>query len=59
MSSVRDHTTLGSFLYTLLHSLEVVGKPVKLQSTTSLGALVPQSFKGVLDRIGLKPNKWF
>ncbi|EIW60738.1 uncharacterized protein TRAVEDRAFT_146378 [Trametes versicolor FP-101664 SS1] len=41
------------------YHLEVVGKPVKLQSTTSLGALVPQSFKGVLDRIGLKPNKWF
>ncbi|KAI0637350.1 PhoD-like phosphatase-domain-containing protein [Trametes polyzona] len=41
------------------YHLEVLGKPVKLQSTTALGSLMPQSFKGVLDRIGLKPNKWF
>ncbi|KAI0350094.1 hypothetical protein OH77DRAFT_1431373 [Trametes cingulata] len=41
------------------YNLEVLGKPVKLQSTTALGAFVPQSFKGVLDRIGLKPSRWF
>ncbi|RPD59100.1 Metallo-dependent phosphatase [Lentinus tigrinus ALCF2SS1-7] len=41
------------------YKLEVVGKPVKLQLSTALGAFVPQSFKGMLDRIGLKPSKWF
>ncbi|KAI0648220.1 PhoD-like phosphatase-domain-containing protein [Trametes meyenii] len=41
------------------YHLDILGKPVKLQSTTALGALVPQSFKGVLDRIGLKPSRWF
>ncbi|KAI0781324.1 PhoD-like phosphatase-domain-containing protein [Trametes elegans] len=41
------------------YHLEILGKPVKLQSTTALGAFVPQSFKGVLDRIGLKPSRWF
>ena len=40
-------------------SLEVAGKPVKLQLSTALGALVPQSFKSMLDRIGIKPSKWF
>ncbi|KAI8998976.1 PhoD-like phosphatase-domain-containing protein [Trametes punicea] len=41
------------------YHLEVLGKPVKLQSTTAIGALMPQSFKGMLDRIGLKPSRWF
>ncbi|KAI0956901.1 hypothetical protein AcW1_005469 [Taiwanofungus camphoratus] len=41
------------------YKLTVVGKPVKLRSSTTLGAYVPQSFKGVLDRIGLKPSRWF
>ncbi|KAI0373348.1 hypothetical protein BV20DRAFT_963192 [Pilatotrama ljubarskyi] len=41
------------------YHLEVLGKPVKLQSTTALGAFVPQSFKGMLDRIGLTPSRWF
>ncbi|KAH9890706.1 PhoD-like phosphatase-domain-containing protein [Cubamyces lactineus] len=41
------------------YHLEVLGKPVKLQSTTALGALVPQSLRGMLDRIGLKPSRWF
>ncbi|KAL7283083.1 hypothetical protein ACG7TL_002507 [Trametes sanguinea] len=40
------------------YNLEVLGKPVKLQSTTALGSLMPQ-FKGVLDKIGLKPSRWF
>ena len=39
--------------------MEVIGKPVKLQLSTALGAFVPQSFKGMLDRIGIKPSKWF
>ncbi|TBU46997.1 PhoD-like phosphatase-domain-containing protein [Dichomitus squalens] len=41
------------------YHLEVLGKPVKLQISTSIGALVPQSFKGMLDKIGIKPSKWF
>ncbi|KAJ8469010.1 hypothetical protein ONZ51_g9274 [Trametes cubensis] len=41
------------------YHLEVLGKPIKLQSTTALGALVPQSLRGMLDRIGLKPSRWF
>ncbi|PIL30470.1 hypothetical protein GSI_07169 [Ganoderma sinense ZZ0214-1] len=41
------------------YNLEVVGKPVKLQLSTALGALVPQSFKGMLDKIGFRPSKWF
>ncbi|TFK88236.1 hypothetical protein K466DRAFT_645568 [Polyporus arcularius HHB13444] len=41
------------------YKMEVVGKPVRLQLSTALGAFVPQSFKGVLDRIGLKPSNWF
>ncbi|KAI0747693.1 PhoD-like phosphatase-domain-containing protein [Daedaleopsis nitida] len=41
------------------YQLEVAGKPVKLQLSTALGALVPQSFRGMLDRIGIKPSKWF
>ncbi|KAI0713393.1 PhoD-like phosphatase-domain-containing protein [Earliella scabrosa] len=41
------------------YHLEVAGKPVKLQLSTALGALVPQSFKSMLDRIGIKPSKWF
>ena len=39
--------------------MEVIGKPVKLQLSTALGAFVPQAFKGMLDPIGIKPSKWF
>ena len=40
-------------------SLEIAGKPVKLQLSTALGSLIPNSFKGMLDKIGIKPSKWF
>ncbi|PCH39566.1 hypothetical protein WOLCODRAFT_110896 [Wolfiporia cocos MD-104 SS10] len=35
------------------------GHPVKSQPANALGTFVPQSFKGVLDMIGLKPSRWF
>ncbi|KZT03424.1 uncharacterized protein LAESUDRAFT_659785 [Laetiporus sulphureus 93-53] len=41
------------------YSLTVEGAPVKLQSSTALGAYVPQTFKSVLDKIGLNPSRWF
>ncbi|KAH9924002.1 PhoD-like phosphatase-domain-containing protein [Epithele typhae] len=41
------------------YKLEVTGKPVKMQSSTSVGALLPSSFQSMLDMIGLKPGKWF
>ncbi|OSX64704.1 hypothetical protein POSPLADRAFT_1073160 [Postia placenta MAD-698-R-SB12] len=41
------------------YNLTVHGQPVKLRSATALGAYVPQSFKGVLDKFGLKPSRWF
>jgi len=36
-----------------------VGTPVKLQSSTALGALVSGSFKDILDRMGIRPFEWF
>ncbi|KAI0057090.1 hypothetical protein BV25DRAFT_1812930 [Artomyces pyxidatus] len=41
------------------YHLAIVGKPVKLKSNTSLGALVPDGIKELLDRVGLKPSRWF
>ncbi|GBE82560.1 hypothetical protein SCP_0409440 [Sparassis crispa] len=41
------------------YSLKVVGNPVNLHPSTALGALMPRTFKGVLDKIGLSPSRWF
>ncbi|KAH8108215.1 PhoD-like phosphatase-domain-containing protein [Cristinia sonorae] len=40
-------------------TLRIVGEPVQFQSSTALGTIVPQTFKGILDRLGLSPTKWF
>ncbi|CDO74863.1 hypothetical protein BN946_scf185004.g13 [Trametes cinnabarina] len=53
---VRVETVIDG---TPAYRLDVLGKPVKLQSTTALGSLMPESFRGVLDKIGLKPSRWF
>jgi len=39
------------------HTIE--GVPVKWVSSTAIGAFIPQGFKGVFDKIGLSPGKWF
>lgn len=41
------------------HSLVIHGEPVKLSHSLALGAYVPQSFRGVLGKIGLNPSRWF
>ncbi|KAF9007937.1 PhoD-like phosphatase-domain-containing protein [Cyathus striatus] len=45
----------GKHAYTYEH----VGTPVKLAPSTALGAFVPSSVKGIFDKIGINPNKWF
>lgn len=41
------------------HNFTIEGISVKHSASTALGTIIPESFKGVLDRIGLTPNKWF
>jgi len=41
------------------YKTSVVGKPVKIKSSTALGAFVPEGFKDLLDKVGLTPNRWF
>ncbi|KAH9951414.1 PhoD-like phosphatase-domain-containing protein [Amylocystis lapponica] len=41
------------------YKLLVVGQPVNFHPETALGAFVERSFKGVLDKFGLKPGNWF
>jgi len=41
------------------YHLTIAGKPVKLYSSTALGALVPQSFNNMFHKMGLRPSKWF
>ncbi|KAH9063672.1 PhoD-like phosphatase-domain-containing protein [Lactarius deliciosus] len=41
------------------YSLPISGTPVKLRSSTALGSMVSDSFKEILDRVGLSPNRWF
>ena len=43
----------------LMSRLAIVGKPVHLYSNTALGALIPQGVKGMFNKIGLSPIKWF
>ncbi|KII88819.1 hypothetical protein PLICRDRAFT_124950 [Plicaturopsis crispa FD-325 SS-3] len=43
----------------IAYEYTIVGDPVKLRSSTALGAFVPQSFRGMLDKIGMKPSTWF
>jgi alkaline phosphatase D len=40
-------------------SLEIPGVPVKISYTMALGAFVPGGIKDMLDKIGMKPSKWF
>ncbi|KAH9174254.1 PhoD-like phosphatase-domain-containing protein [Lactarius sanguifluus] len=41
------------------YNLPISGTPVKLRSSTALGSMVSDSFKEILDRVGLSPNRWF
>ncbi|KAN0141369.1 PhoD-like phosphatase domain containing protein [Lactarius tabidus] len=41
------------------YKLSISGTPVKLRSSTALGSMVSDSFKEILDRVGLSPNRWF
>lgn len=42
------------------YELEIVGKPVDIRPPTKgVEAFVPKGFKGVLDRLGLHPSRWF
>jgi alkaline phosphatase D len=41
------------------YKLPISGTPVKLRSSTALGSMVSDSFKEILDRVGLSPNRWF
>jgi len=41
------------------YKLTIAGKPVQLQTSTALGAFVPQTFKDVLNKLGLSPSQWF
>jgi alkaline phosphatase D len=38
---------------------ELVGSPVKLQSSNALGVFVTTGIKDVFNRIGIKPSRWF
>ncbi|CAK5264051.1 unnamed protein product [Mycena citricolor] len=38
---------------------ELVGSPVKLQSSNALGAFVTTGIKDVFNRIGINPSRWF
>jgi alkaline phosphatase D len=42
-----------------VYRLTITGKPVKLHSSTALGALVPQSFHKMFHKMGMRPSKWF
>ena len=46
-------------LFFMFGSFEVVGTPMKLYSSTALGAFVSGGIKEMFDRIGIKPSKWF
>ncbi|KAL0947239.1 hypothetical protein HGRIS_013360 [Hohenbuehelia grisea] len=43
----------------LKYKLDIAGTPVKLQSSTALGALVPAGIKEMLSKFGMKPSRWF
>ncbi|KAG6865886.1 hypothetical protein C0991_010967 [Blastosporella zonata] len=38
---------------------EVAGIPVKLRTSTALGAFVVDGVKGIINKFGIKPSKWF
>lgn len=38
---------------------EIIGTPVKLQSSTALTSFVPNTMKDIFDRLGFHPSKWF
>ncbi|KAJ7093065.1 PhoD-like phosphatase-domain-containing protein [Mycena epipterygia] len=38
---------------------ELIGSPVKLQSSNALGVFVTTGIKDVFNRIGIKPSRWF
>lgn len=40
-------------------SLEIVGTPVHPPALSGLGSLVTTNVKGIFDKIGLRPSKWF
>ncbi|GJE97915.1 PhoD-like phosphatase-domain-containing protein [Phanerochaete sordida] len=43
-----------------VYELEIVGKPVDIRPpATGVEAFVPTGLKGVLDKLGLRPNRWF
>jgi alkaline phosphatase D len=42
-----------------VYHLTITGKPVKLHSSTALGALVPQSFHKMFHKMGMTPSRWF
>jgi alkaline phosphatase D len=39
--------------------LEIAGTPVKLKSTTALGAIVNNRLTQFFSRIGFDPSRWF
>ncbi|KAL4246501.1 hypothetical protein ABKN59_008654 [Abortiporus biennis] len=43
----------------VVYRLSIAGQPVALRSSTALGGIMPTTFKGILDRIGLSPSHWF
>ncbi|KAJ6611777.1 PhoD-like phosphatase-domain-containing protein [Mycena sp. CBHHK59/15] len=38
---------------------ELIGSPIKLQSSNALGVFVSSGIKDVFNRIGIKPSRWF
>ncbi|KAJ7470449.1 PhoD-like phosphatase-domain-containing protein [Mycena latifolia] len=44
---------------TIRYREELVGSPVKLQSSNALGVFVTTGIKDVFNRIGIKPSRWF
>ncbi|PPQ90134.1 hypothetical protein CVT25_012303 [Psilocybe cyanescens] len=41
------------------YHLEIIGTPVRPPAAVGLGSLVTTNVKGLFDRIGLRPTKWF
>jgi alkaline phosphatase D len=51
-------TLVDPLMYSVA-SLRIPGSPVKISYTMALGAFIPGGFTEILDRIGMKPSKWF
>lgn len=41
------------------YRLQIAGQPVHVKSSAAVGAIVASNLRDILDRVGIKPSRWF